>query len=177
MEKVWCRQVVMMLKKGWSESLKKLIKVSITLLFLGVIITSVYLNKDTKVYSEANCPETNIPCVNAFTSKNKVKLFNGTVTLEREDGIFLHGDVFKEDVERQQQVLVVEKTELVTLEFINMEPQKISVYQVGKENREIELDVAQHAFYAPSKSGTYNYELLGEYSNGTVHHYVKLKVK
>lgn len=169
--------MLLQVKKGWSESLKKLIKISISLLLLGVIITSVYLNKDSKVYSEANCPERNIPCVNAFTVKNKIKLFNGTMSLERKDGTFMYGDVFKKEVERQQQVLVVEKNEVVTLEFINIKPLNIRVYQVGKEEREIELDVVQHAFSAPSKSGTYNYELLGEYSNGTVHHYVKLKVK
>ena len=35
----------------------------------------------------------------------------------------------------------------------------------------------QHTFIAPSKSGTYTYEFFGEYSNGILHPYLKIKVK
>lgn len=143
-----------------------------------VLFTIIFVNKEDNVYSEENCLETYIPCVNAFTDKTTVKVLNGTSVLDRGGGNFIYGDFFKGDVERAKlDMLVAEKNEVVTLEFINNKPQTITVFQLDGEEREKEIAMTQHTFTVPNKSGTYKYELYGEYSNGTVHHYLKIKVE
>lgn len=158
--------------------MKKKIWALIFIVFAIAVFTIIFVNKDDNVYSEENCLETYIPCVNAFTDKNIVKVFNGTSSLERGDGTFISGDFFKGDVERRQlDVLKVDRNEVVTLEFINKKPRNISVYQLDGVEKAKEINITQHTFIAPNKSGIYKYELFGEYSNGTVHHYLKIKVK
>lgn len=148
------------------------------IVFAIAVFTIIFVNKDDNVYSEENCLKTYISCVNAFTDKNIVKVFNGTSSLERGDGSSIYADIFKGDVERRHlEVLKVDKNDVVTLEFINKKPRYISVYQLDEDDREKEIDITQHTFIAPNKSGIYKYELFGEYSNGTVHHYLKIKVK
>ncbi|TAA67904.1 hypothetical protein [Planococcus salinarum] len=142
------------------------------------VFTIIFIDGDDGVFSEENCLETYIPCVNAFTEKEKVKVFNGTSVLDRGGGNFIYGDFFKGSIEREQlDVLKTGKSEVITLEFINKKPDNISVYQVIGDEKEIEIDMDKHSFIAPDKLGTYNYKLYGEYANGTVDHYLKIKVK
>ena len=158
--------------------MKKKIWALTFIVFAIAVFTIIFVNKDDNVYSEENCLETYIPCVNAFTDKNIVKVFNGTSSLDRGDGTSIYADFFKGDVDRRQlEVLKVDINEVVTLEFINKKPQSISVYQLDGNEREKEIDITQHSFIAPDKSGIYKYELFGEYLNGNVHHYLKIKVK
>ena len=155
--------------------MKKKVWTLISIVFAIAVFTIIALSKDDEVYSEKNCPKGMVSCVNAVTNKNSVKVVNGTSVYTR-DGEFIHGDVF--DWERLlDDVLKVEKNEIVTLQFFNNNPLDISGYQLDGSEREKEIDVTQNTFNAPSKSGTYTYELFGEYSNGTVHHYLKIKVK
>ena len=148
----------------------------ITSIVLAVSVLTIlgFFNND-EVYSEKNCPKGMVSCVNAVTDKNSVKVVNGTSVYTR-DGEFIYGDVF--DWERLlDDVLRVYKKEIITLEFFNNNLLNISGYQLDGLEREKEIDITQNTFIAPSKSGTYTYELFGEYSNGTVHHYLKIKVK
>lgn len=148
------------------------------ILFATVVFLIVFLNKDDSVYSKENCLESTISCVNAFTNKDMVKVFNGTTVIDLGEGNFGYGDVLKGDLQREKlDVLVAEKNEVVTLEFINNKPLSINVYQLDGEERAKEITMTQDTFTAPNTPGTYKYELFGEYSNGTVHHYVKIKVK
>lgn len=155
-----------MKKKGWAL---------ISIVFAIAVFTIIGVSKDDEVYSKKNCPKAMVSCVNAVTDKNSVKVVNGTSVYTR-DGDFIYGDVF--DWERLlDDVLKVNKNELVTLEFFNNRLLNISGYQLDGIEREKEIAITQNTFIAPSKSGTYTYELFGEYSNGTVHHYLKIKVK
>ncbi|WP_047985666.1 hypothetical protein [Ornithinibacillus californiensis] len=129
------------------------------------------------VYTVDNCPETYIPCVNAFTNSDAVKAFNGTSSLTREDGSMMFGDVFHEDIEKNLDTLKVDKNGAVTLDFITMNPDSFMVYLLDGNERVEEFESNQNTFHAPNEKGTYVYEVFGEYNNGTVHHYLKIKVK
>ena len=155
--------------------IKKKVWALISIVLAIAVFTIIGINNDDEVYSEKNCPKGMISCVNAVTDKNSVKVVYGTSVYTR-DGDFIHGDVFG-DWERRLDVLKVDKNEIVTLEFFKNNPLNISGYQLDGSEREKEIDITQHTFIAPSKSGTYKYELFGEYSNGTVHHYLKIRVK
>lgn len=158
--------------------MKKKIWASTFIVFALAVFTILFINEDDEVYSEENCLETYIPCVNAFTEQHTVKVFNGTSALDRGDGSFGYGDFFKGDVEREQlDVLKANKNEVITLEFINKKPRNMTVYQLDDDEREKEIKMNQYSFIVPDKSGMYKYELFGEYSNGTVQHYLKIKVK
>ncbi|WP_010096561.1 hypothetical protein [Ornithinibacillus scapharcae] len=132
---------------------------------------------ESDVYTSANCPEGYIPCVNAIAGSSAVKVFNGTSTLNREDGSMMMGDFFQGDIEKNLDTLKVNKSDMVTLEFINHDPNKLSVYMLEKEEKVKKVNIKQNAFTAPDKSGTYIYEIVGEYAHGIVNHYVKVRVK
>lgn len=143
-----------------------------------ILFAIIFVNTEDNVYSKENCLESYIPCVNAFTDEHTVKVFNGTSSLDSGDGSFVYGDFFEGDVERAEvDVLIAEQNEVVTLEFINKKPQNISVFQLDGEEREQEIKMTQNTFTAPNQPGTYIYELYAEYSNGNVHHYLKINVK
>lgn len=158
--------------------MKKKVWLSAFFVFAIALFTIFFINKENEVYSEEKCLETHIPCLNAFSEKDKVKVINGTSALDQGNGHFVYGDFFEGDVEREKlDVLAAEKNGVVTLEFINKEPQNMTVYQLDGEEREKEIAMEEYSFIVPYKPGIYKYELFGEYANGTVQHYLKVKVK
>ncbi|MDX1701206.1 MAG: hypothetical protein R3250_11340 [Melioribacteraceae bacterium] len=151
-----------------------------SLIFIGIVLTALIIysvNNDDNIYSEENCSDTYWPCINAVADKNTIKVLNGTSSLERADGTFVYGDVFMDDIERRLDVLIVGKDEVVTLDFINKNAKNLSLYLLPVEEKEKEIHITNYTFNVPHQSGVYQYELIGEYSNGTVHHYLKIKVK
>lgn len=134
-------------------------------------------NHDSDVYTSANCPEAYIPCVNAIAGSSAVKVFNGTSSLNREDGSMMMGDVFQGDIEDKLETLKVYKNAMISLEFINHDPEDLKLYMLEQDERVKEIDMDREAFQAPDKSGTYIYEIVGEYGHGIVNHYVKVRVK
>ncbi|MGF7014039.1 hypothetical protein [Ornithinibacillus bavariensis] len=41
----------------------------------------------------------------------------------------------------------------------------------------VDIDLNTYTFTAPTKSGTFMYEIYGAYENAVVHHYLKIKVR
>ncbi len=142
------------------------------ILFLPFILSTGCSNQN--VYTQENCSNAFIPCVNASVGKQKVKLLNGTSSL-KVGGQHSETHVDLDTLDRQAKILKASKQDVVTLEFINKTPLSLEVY--NDKYRESETLLNKYSFTLPDASGIYIYDILAEYSNGGVVHYLKVEVK
>ncbi|GIO27551.1 hypothetical protein [Ornithinibacillus bavariensis] len=153
----------------------------IPLIILVVIVaTVVVFDRGKTIHSIEKCKETKFPCIYAVVGKEKVKVINGTSTFDQEDGTtIMMGDVFPDDIDNMLDTLKVKKKDLVTLDFLNQKPNHITVFQLKDYERldKVDIDLNTYTFTAPTTSGTFMYEIYGEYENAVVHHYLKIKVR
>ncbi|GGA89782.1 hypothetical protein [Ornithinibacillus halotolerans] len=140
-----------------------------------------YGKKQKDVFSKDDCPDTDDPCINAVTANHAVRVFSGTSVLEieNENGQIrmTHGDFFGE-IDEYLDTLEVTSNGDIMLDYINKVPEHLEVYFLDKDlERMEEVSLTKNTFNAPNKSGTYMFEIYGKYDNGTVHHYLEVKVK
>lgn len=152
------------------------IAITISSLLLIIIIG---LQNIQSVYSKSDCENSDIPCVNAISDIDAVKVMNGTSTFEFDDGRTIFGDVFEEDIKKKATNLEVKRDGEVELDFINHQPTSLSVYLLDGNERstDIKVDSRQYSFIAPKKKGLFQYEIYAEYPNATVYHYLKITVR
>lgn len=140
--------------------------------FYLLIFLSGCSHKD--VYTEENCTNVFIPCVNASSVNHKVKVLNGGSSLQiggrREESL---GDSIYLD--ENAQILKASRNDVVTLEFINKTPLSLKVFDRNNMNKEI--IVYNFSFNLPNEAGIYVYNIAAEYSNGGVLHFLKVKIE
>jgi hypothetical protein len=92
-----------------------------------------------------------IPCVNASTGSQKVKLLNGTSSLTVR-GEYSEALADSDKLDKQAKVLKATKQDIVTLEFINKSPLSLKVYDERFSLYE-EIWVHNSAFTLPNEVG------------------------
>jgi hypothetical protein len=141
-----------------------------------------YGKKHSDIFTKDNCVDMYNPCINAVSDNHAVKTFNGTVALETEENEegqmrMIHGDNFG-NIDKHLDILKTTSNSIIMLDYINKIPEHVEIYQLDKELERVEeVSLNKNTFKAPNESGTYTIEIYGKYDNGTVHHYLKVRVK
>ncbi|QOR64926.1 hypothetical protein IM538_13840 [Cytobacillus suaedae] len=117
---------------------------------LGFFYLLIFLSGCSRqdVYTEENCTNVFIPCVNASVVDHKVKVLNGGSSLliggRREETL---GD--SNSLDKNAPILKASRNDVVTLEFINKTPLSLNVYD--RNNMKIKVD--NFSFNLPNEAG------------------------
>ncbi|MCA1030325.1 hypothetical protein LCL95_04635 [Bacillus timonensis] len=127
-----------------------------------------------KVFTEEDCTDVFIPCVNAHSSTHSVKVLNGSSSL-KVGGQHSESHADLDSLDKDSAILRASKSDKITLEFINKTPLSLMVYDGTYSSKEVLVD--DLSFVLPDETGIYVYEIYAKYSNGGVIHYLKVEVK